>query len=308
MDVERQLTGLCFAEFSCRTDTFFSLTHDVGTLPMLLGFEEDDFSAKTLAELLLPDSMEQTLAQLRAQAGSEEVSCFLPLCMKDGSRLCVLLRARCAVGNDGTRYMNVVLVEAGVLYERFSQLEENLERSREQLRKTEHIVNSLQIRAEIDALTGLFNPSTTRELAQTYLAQTDNHCAMLIIDVDNFKYVNDRFGHMVGDVVMANAGQTIKKLFRSNDIVGRIGGDEFLVLMKDVTEQSIVDLKCSQIVSAFESMVCEQMNGESVSCSVGAALSSVCEKKYDTLFALADKAMYESKNRGGGRYTVAFVK
>jgi len=304
MDVERRLTVPCFAALSCKADTHFSFVGDIGTLPRFLGFEDEAFFAKTLQELLLPDSVSKTLEELREQVDSEDISCFLPLCRQDGSVLYAWLRARSTVGEDGVRNVFGVLIEADMLHARFSELESSLEMSREQLRKTEHMVNSLQIRAEMDALTGLLNPSTTRQLAETYLAQTDKHCAMLIIDVDNFKRINDRFGHMVGDAVMACAGQTIKKLFRSNDIVGRIGGDEFLVLMKDVTERSIVDLRCSQIVASFVRMKCDQLDGESVSCSVGAALSLVCGKKYDALFACADKAMYISKNQGGNRFTV----
>ena len=64
-----------------------------------------------------------------------------------------------------------------------------------------------------------------------YLKKSKNSCAVIVIDIDDFKVINDRYGHMIGDNVLVCAAQAIRNQFRSQDIVGRIGGDEFLVLM-----------------------------------------------------------------------------
>ena len=127
---------------------------------------------------------------------------------------------------------------------------------------------------------------------------------MLVIDVDGFKRINDFYGHMVGDEVMIASANAIKKLFRANDIVGRVGGDEFLVLMKDVSDIGIVETKCAQILEAFNKIHSDSMKNEMMSCSVGAAVSSSNDITYNDLFLCADKAMYSAKKNGGNKYFV----
>ena len=107
---------------------------------------------------------------------------------------------------------------------------------------------------------------------------------------------------------MICAADAIKKLFRANDIVGRIGGDEFLVLMKDVSDVNIVSLRCSQILEAFKAMRFDVMKNEELSCSVGAAVFGVSKISYDEMFLCADKAMYRAKNLGGNQYVVIECK
>lgn len=164
--------------------------------------------------------------------------------------------------------------------------------------------DALQERAERDSLTKLFNAHTTRKKAEEYLlgAGDEMECALLIIDLDNFKRVNDTFGHLFGDIVLTQAAQTIRKLFRSQDIVGRIGGDEFMVLMKNVSDRALVNKRCIQLLEAFRTLFIGNMYGNGISCSIGVAFSTLHGKGYFDLFRCADYALYQAKDLGKNQY------
>ena len=114
--------------------------------------------------------------------------------------------------------------------------------------------------------------------------------------------VNDRKGHLVGDEVLVQAAQTIKKLFRVQDVVGRIGGDEFLVLMKDISDQEIVRKRCEQLNEEFHEIYKEHLGENRLSCSIGVAFSPSHGDSYVELFHCADKALYEAKALGRDQY------
>ena len=206
--------------------------------------------------------------------------------------------------NEDPVTFSLVLVEAEKTAKYIQRVNDQLQLFSEKLEQTENIVSRLQITNEQDSLTHVLNAGATRRLSEEYLAEGDKRCAMMVIDVDNFKRFNDKYGHMVGDEVMVRAASTLKKLFRSNDIVGRIGGDEFLVLMKDVEDLSIIRGRLEKIVAAFNAMKFESMQGEMMSCSVGASVSPAHASTYNSLFLLADKAMYKAKSLGGNRYMI----
>lgn len=162
----------------------------------------------------------------------------------------------------------------------------------------------LQDRAERDALTKLLNKHTGRKYAEEYLNQFPQgvNCAMLIIDLDNFKPVNDNYGHLFGDAVLTKVAREIKKLFRTQDIIARIGGDEFMVLMRGVSDRTLVESRCSQLLEVFRSVFREQGRKLPLSCSIGVALSPEQGKTYYELFQRADQALYQAKDKGKNAY------
>ena len=91
-------------------------------------------------------------------------------------------------------------------------------------------------------------------------------CTLLLADLDDFKRVNDTLGHAVGDLVLEQMGKVLLRTFRSTDIVGRFGGDEFLVLVKGAASQGLMNRKCQQIQKNFRSAVREYP--VAVSCSM----------------------------------------
>lgn len=292
-----------FATYCHKASKGLELQESCVELAALLSYESEELSGSSFGDLIHTSEKERFLSALEsATMHGQEIEMFLPLVKKDGSIVSLFNRGRVVEDDDGIKCVCGVLVSGEKTEERICNQDKELEVYRRKLCETENMVSSLQVRAERDALTTLFNASTTRSLVKEYLNNPENNCTVMIIDFDDFKHINDKYGHMVGDNVMTAAAAAIKKLFRANDIVGRIGGDEFLVLMKDATDPKLVENRCKRIVGAFGEIVCEAIPDERISCSVGAA---ICEKgglDYDSLFCCADKAMYTAKNNGGNGY------
>ena len=147
--------------------------------------------------------------------------------------------------------------------------------------------------ASHDALTGLFN----RGAYDLLMSSTDKeHMALLLIDVDNFKGVNDTYGHAVGDRVLKRVADILKHSFRSVDILCRIGGDEFAVVMTRANS-SMADLVLNKIQRANDLLQHPKDDLPPVSLSVGVAFSDRKNPKGD-IFKDADTALYQVKESG----------
>lgn len=163
---------------------------------------------------------------------------------------------------------------------------------------------ALQDRAERDSLTKLLNKDAGRRQAQEYFSRFPEgvNSALMIIDLDDFKLVNDRYGHLFGDSVLTKAAREIKKLFRNQDIVARIGGDEFMVVMRGVSDRALVESRCQRLLAIFQSIFKTQQYELPMSCSIGIALSPEHGKDYYDLFNRADQALYWAKKQGKNGY------
>ena len=160
--------------------------------------------------------------------------------------------------------------------------------------------------AERDALTKLLNRASTQQAVETYLANRspETQAALLVLDMDDFKSVNDNYGHLYGDAVLTQISTNLRNLFRSQDVIGRIGGDEFLVLMKDTSNVEIVHSRCELLVKTFREQMNQLMPELSVSISVGCALIPVHGSSYQELFCCADSALLVAKRKGKCQYTI----
>ncbi len=156
-----------------------------------------------------------------------------------------------------------------------------------------------------DALSGVLNKAACIDAIQCYLANTAPHtmCGLLLFDVDDFKHVNDALGHQAGDGFLAAFGQLLTETFRADDVVGRFGGDEFLVLVSGVRDLEILRQKCQMVLSRMPAAI---GNGKSipVSASIGAIHVSGQTANFDALFHQADNAVYEAKRSGKNRCIV----
>lgn len=165
----------------------------------------------------------------------------------------------------------------------------------------------LEERAKTDVLTGLLNKSAAQDLIRMMLAnyrKEGERSALLMIDADHFKAINDTFGHAEGDRVLAEVGRIIKNSCRTADVAGRIGGDEFAIFMRSIVEPEnacqLAERLQRQVCLAFENT---PLSGK-VSLSIGIALCPEHGDRFDTLFQSADKALYLVKARGRGSYRV----
>ncbi len=175
--------------------------------------------------------------------------------------------------------------------------------------KTKRAYLALQERAEQDALTGLLNKASTQATIRDILdAENADACALMMIDLDNFKFVNDRFGHLFGDTVLMRTAQLIRRLFRGGDIIGRVGGDEFMILMKDVSDRQLVQERCQLLIDELRRLLLQEEEEEEVrrreiSCSIGVALAPEHGRSFHDLFLHADQALYHSKQSGRSCFT-----
>ncbi len=166
----------------------------------------------------------------------------------------------------------------------------------------------LEIKAEKDSLTGLYNKGATEQLIRQVL--NDNKTekkmhALLMIDLDNFKQVNDLLGHAKGDEVLQNAAAQIANTFKGRDIVGRIGGDEFLVLMNDIQMIANADLLATRLCRLLkQDFPYEGGDPIKVTGSIGIAIAPYHGDDYETLFKKADNALYSVKAAGKGTYRI----
>lgn len=159
--------------------------------------------------------------------------------------------------------------------------------------------------AETDALTGAVNKASTEKKINQWLQETDGGIqAFLMLDVDNFKSVNDVYGHAAGDDALRQIGKALAQEFRGDDIIGRIGGDEFVVLMKNITDRESAVARVENMCQRIREISVKGVAGNPLSCSVGVVYSPDHGRSYQELYLRADKALYETKERGRNGYTI----
>ncbi len=164
--------------------------------------------------------------------------------------------------------------------------------------------------AQQDSLTGLLNKAATTSHILNVLADQspDVVHAIVIIDIDLFKNINDKYGHPVGDKVIKTYANRLRSFCTSSgndkNICGRIGGDEFMVFISDVKSTGELQLLLSQLVIALREEIITTDAIFSVTPSIGAALYPQAGADFDTLYENADKALYETKNRGRNGFSI----
>ena len=161
-------------------------------------------------------------------------------------------------------------------------------------------VEKLQFKAEMDAMTRIYNKVATKERINNFIKNSrnqDKH-ALLIVDMDNFKKINDTFGHLKGDEVLKEGVGHLKNMFRGDDIIGRIGGDEFVVFMSNVTSREDIVNKAKSIGKAFRKTYSEDGEEVTVSASIGISIFPMDGDDYEELLDKSDKALYEVKKNG----------
>ena len=174
-------------------------------------------------------------------------------------------------------------------------------------RPVRNIVDNLNTKVDTDLLTGIYNKMTYQEKCGELLSQeTDKNHSLWIIDIDNFKKVNDTMGHAVGDQVIVGVAHILKNAFLENGFAGRIGGDEFSVMitLPDKIKPCTENYE-KYILSYYETVKKDiEAFGKTIGYNVTLSVGTSCEKISSAeLFKLADKAVYYSKNNGKNQLT-----
>lgn len=276
--------------YCCKDDEQLTLVGDTSGVARLFGYTTEELSAlfgNSLAAMITVEYWQYPIGNF----DDESIECVMPLRHKDGRAIWTLIKGLHQTTADGNRYIHGLLVEIPLLREAYD------------LEKKAAMV--LEEKSQQDSLTHIYNASTARHLAETYISQSaDQDAALLIIDLDDFKQVNDQYGHMFGDAVLVQTAKVIKNLFRSEDIVGRIGGEEFIVLMKGTADLGIIKNRCTRLNEALWDMFGEQMPSCKPSCSIGVALFPQHADSYFQLFCCADRALYFAKANGKRQYAL----
>ena len=193
---------------------------------------------------------------------------------------------------DGTRmlFCLIFLMVSLVTFYTLNRTRASMILSREKTRKA----------SETDLLTGLMARLAAQQEIEDHL-KTDEQGVMMLLDLDRFKYVNDRLGHQMGDKVLIDVSGDMKKMFRNSDVLSRLGGDEFVVYLKSVPEKEWALQRASGIVREIRRWVSNGSTNIQITASVGIVMTDMVERNYDSLYRAADIAMYTAKARGGNQ-------
>lgn len=160
----------------------------------------------------------------------------------------------------------------------------------------------LELCAKTDMMTGLFNKAATERMISISLSENPGQTsALLILDIDNLKSINDTLGHAEGDRAIMEVASTLKKHFRSTDIIGRVGGDEFMAFLRNIGSESKLHNSIFSLVQRLSRIRFGEDGGIQLHGSVGAVVNSGSDT-FETLYKKADKALYYVKRNGKNDY------
>lgn len=160
---------------------------------------------------------------------------------------------------------------------------------------------ALKAKAERDSLTGLYNRSTATDIINVFLhlnthATSGNH-AFVILDLDNFKVLNDTLLHKTGDKALQDVASLLTNFFRREDVVCRLGGDEFVVFLKNISYE-VLEPKLQRLIEDLRLTYSQDDKSVTISASAGVAIAPVNGATFKELYTAADKALYQAKHAG----------
>lgn len=167
-------------------------------------------------------------------------------------------------------------------------------------------LESLKQKAGQDSLTLLFNSSLVEEQTNKYISKIEEPviCALYLIDVDNFKQINDMFGHLFGDGLLIDISTKLKTFFSSSDIIGRMGGDEFIVFEKNIPSVEYMKCMADKILDSFQTISIFDSDAQHITGSIGISLYPMDGITFTELYKRAASALYYSKTHGKAQYMI----
>ena len=198
-------------------------------------------------------------------------------------------------GNFFTNNVYTIKSKRGVIIGTISLLKDNTEQKQKN--------DLLKARAELDGLTGIYNRHTFIEEVEKRLLTNKRGNSLLFFDLDNFKLVNDRYGHMAGDRVLQAVVACASKALVGTDVIGRMGGEEFAIF--HATENKEETLAWAESLRKHVEETVTHVEGNSISCTISIGLCFSAVASFDSLYRYADKELYRAKDAGRNcvRYT-----
>lgn len=249
----------------------------------------ENMPGRFFEKVQLPDKykekLEDYVVNICNGKNHERCNCEFPIIDKNGDS--IWIRTACeTICNESGRIVRAV----GYYMDITKQKKEYL-RSKEDIKVLQK-----------DALTGLLNRQAAIPKIKRYLEEREtSEAAMIMFDMDNFKVANDVFGHAYGDIIIAESAEKLRTFFREDDIVCRIGGDEFLILCKDISEKD-VEHKLSDIIR--EMQISRKKGSQQIDFTASAGYAMIPEhgREFDELYRKADIALFTSKMAGKGTF------
>lgn len=156
----------------------------------------------------------------------------------------------------------------------------------------------------IDHLTNTLNKQSATAYAKNKIDICKRPTSFIILDIDDFKDINDTYGHMFGDHSLQMVANVIKKVTYGKGNVGRFGGDEFVIILDDIVEYSAVKAIACEIRAGVQWCLSADKTGLAIGCSMGIARFPIDANNYDDIFKIADKCLYIAKMKGKNRYII----
>lgn len=167
---------------------------------------------------------------------------------------------------------------------------------RDRVESAENYVNTLK-QAEHDTLTSILNRGAGDRIVSEYLERGEKG-AFIMVDIDDFKHINDTYGHQIGDEVIRVVSHRLKNIFNGEDTVWRLGGDEFAVFAIGLTDKTVCERRLSEVLAGLSGIKTSHQSLFDIKISIGCSicLSKNCD--FDSVYKSSDNALYEAKNKG----------
>lgn len=165
-------------------------------------------------------------------------------------------------------------------------------------------IERLKLKANTDELTGLYNRYYCKTHINEYLQEVPQgqQAVFLLIDLDNFKNLNDSLGHLAGDQALVDVANVLKNSFCDDAIISRFGGDEFVVFVKNIQDIKLFNRLISRLLQQLDLYYQSEKDQINIQASIGIALAPIDGRDMNTLYLKADKALYQAKEDGKNRY------
>lgn len=163
-------------------------------------------------------------------------------------------------------------------------------------------------RSMVDPVTGILNKFSFENSVREALKarEPDTISALLVLDIDNLKRMNDELGIMVGDMFLEDVAEYITHILRGSDIIGRVGGDEFMIYIRSMEDEEWLSKKCFRMQQEVK-MLSNEHGNVNMTISIGAAIISKGKVNFDEMYRIADNSLYMAKTRGRGKYVMHHV-
>lgn len=167
-----------------------------------------------------------------------------------------------------------------------------------------------ELKNRCDSTTGLLNREAFQHEAEQYLSERQRNVTdvLIVINIDDFKLVNDRFGQPVGDEVIVRLSGLLKENFAEKSFCGRAGGDEFVVFMKDIKDVGAIEMQAEQFRENFSDIGFGEKGNVYNTVSIGVSYNSGVDTSFGTMFTCADEALLKAKEYGKNRVVFFEIK